>query len=54
MTIIYLVINPAPQESNYSAIIKLKTGKRLHGMGETPEQAVENVIELHENETCEK
>jgi hypothetical protein len=50
MTIIYLVINPAPEESNYSAIIKLASGKRLHGMGETPDQAIENVCELHENE----
>ena len=49
MTIIYLVINPR-QESNYSAIIKLASGKRLHGMGETPEVAIENVCELHENE----
>jgi hypothetical protein len=50
MTTIYLVINPR-QESNYSAIIKLGE-KRLHGMGETPDQAIENVCELHENETC--
>ena len=52
MTTIYLVINPKPEESNYSAIIKLKTGKRLHGMGETVEQAIGNVIELYESENC--